>query len=169
MKKKKSLLSLVLIALVLVLGVGYAVVSTQDLTISGSASVAESTLDVVFTGETEKGGAGVTTATATTNGLTATINVTGLTAINDTATATYTIQNRETDLAASISKKAIENDKGEFFEVTTTVDTTPLTIAKNGTGTVTVSVKLIKMPIEPADSTADITVTLLATPEQPAA
>ena len=169
MKKKKSLLSLVLIALVLVLGVGYAVVSTQDLTISGSASTATSTLDVSFEGTANSAGAGTTIATAIKGDLTASIKVTGLTAIGETATATYTIQNKEIDLAALISKKEITNDKGEFFEVTTSVDKAEdaITIEPEGTGTVTVSVKLIKMPIETTDSTAQITVTLLATPVQP--
>lgn len=169
MKKKKSLLSLALIALVLVLGVGYAVVSTQNLTISGSASTAESTLKVSFNGETTHGGKGTTVATATEGALTATINVTGLEAVGDIATATYTIQNKEQDLAASISNKEIENDKEAFFEVTTSVDSNPLTIEDGETGKVTVSVKLIKMPIESADSKATIKVTLEATPQQPAA
>lgn len=167
MKNKKSLLSLGLLALVLVLGVGYAVVSTQNLTISGTASVAESTLNVSFEGTTTPGGVGTTTATATKGDLTANITVTGLTKIGDTATATYTIQNLEKDLNASITKQTITNDKEAFFEVTTSVDTTATVIEKEGTGTVTITVKLIKMPIESADSTAKISVKLLATPVQP--
>lgn len=167
MKNKKSLLSLGLLALVLVLGVGYAVVSTQNLTISGTASVAESTLAVSFNGVTTTGGAGTTTATATKGALTADISVTGLTAIGDTATATYTIQNLEKDLNASITKETITNSNEAFFEVTTSVDSAATVIEKEKTGTVTVTVKLIKMPIASADSEAAITVKLLATPVQP--
>ena len=167
MKNKKSLLSLGLLALVLVLGVGYAVVSTQNLTISGTASVADSKLNVSFEGTTTPGGVGTTIATATKGDLTANIKVTGLTKIGDTATATYTIQNLEKDLNASITKQTITNDKEAFFEVTTSVDTTATVIEKEGTGTVTITVKLIKMPIESADSTANISVKLLATPVQP--
>ena len=167
MKNKKSLLSLGLLALVLVLGVGYAVVQTQNLTIGGTASVTDSTLKVSFEGTTDTSDDTKVIATATKGSLTADIQVTGLTAIGDTATATYTIQNLEQDLAAAITKEEIENNKGEFFEVTTSVDNSATTIAKNSTGTVTVTVKLIKMPIESTDSTASITVKLLATPVQP--
>lgn len=167
MKNKKSLLSLGLLVLVFVLGVGYAVVSTQNLTISGSASVAESTLDVSFEGTATTGGVGTTTATAEKGELTADITVTGLTAVGDTATATYTIQNLEKDLAAEITKAEITNSKSEFFEVTTSVDNSATTIGKNSTGTVTVTVKLIKMPIKDTDSKTQISVKLLATPVQP--
>lgn len=170
MKKKKSLLSLGLLALVLVLGVGYAVVSTQNLEIGGTASVAESTLDVSFEGTTTTDGDGTIVAEATKGSLSADITVTGLTAIGDTATATYTIQNLEKDLNASIAlaeQDGIENNKSEFFKVTTSVDATATTITKESTGTVTVTVELIKMPIESADSTANITVNLVATPVQP--
>ena len=169
MKNKKSLLSLGLLALVLVLGVGYAVVSTQNLTINGTAGVASSVLNVSFTKDTTTSGAGTTTATAAEGSLNADITVTGLTKIGDTATATYTIKNSEKDLSASITKQTITNDKEAFFEVTTSVDTTATVIGKESTGTVTVTVKLIKMPIESADSTAQISVKLLATPVQPAA
>lgn len=170
MKKKKSFLSFGLFALVLVLGIGYAVVSSQNLSITGSATVAESTLDVSFEGTTSTDGDGTTTATATKGALTANITVSDLNAIGDTATATYTIQNLETDLNADIllaDENGIVNDKSEFFEVTTSVDDTATTVEAEGTATVTVTVKLIKMPIETADSTANITVNLVASPVQP--
>ena len=50
MKKKKSLLSLGILALVLVLGVGYAVVSNVGLTFDGTATVADADLKVSITG-----------------------------------------------------------------------------------------------------------------------
>lgn len=166
MKNRRSILSLGLLALILVLGVGYAVVSSVDLTIGGTASVAESTLKVSFKDVASKSGENVTAET-TDGSLTATIAVTGLTKIGDTATATYTIQNKETDLSAEVLKKSIENDKEDFFEVTTSVDSAPAKIAAGSTETVTVTVKLIKMPILESDSTANITIKLNATPVQP--
>ena len=166
MKNKKSLLSLALIVLVLVLGVGYAVVSSVDLTISGTAKVKDSTLKVSFEGTTATAGKGTTTASATDGTTTATIAVTGLEAVGDVATATYTIQNEETDLDANVELKVngISNNKEEYFEVTTSADTTATKVSANGTATVTVSVKLIKMPIVEADSTATIGITLTASP-----
>lgn len=167
MKNKKSFLSLGLLLLVLVLGVGYAVVSNVTLEIGGTASVAESELKVSFNGETATDGDGTITAESVDGELEADITVTGLTAVGDIATATYTIKNEEESLNASISEKEISNDKETYFKVTTSVEETPVLIEKGQTGTVTVNVELIKMPIEQADSTANITVTLQASPVQP--
>lgn len=170
MKKKNNVMVLVLVALVLVLGVGYAVVSSVTLTISGTAKVADSNLNVVFNGTTAVSSAEKVTATAQADSLTANITVTGLTAVNETVTATYTIENKEADLDASVIKDSIEVSKSEFFEVTTDMDSTAKTVAKNnGTNTVTVTVKVKKLPIEEADSTTNITVKLKATPVQPGA
>lgn len=167
MKNKKSLLSLGLFALVLALGIGYAVVSTQNLDIGGTAGVQESTINVSFEGTTTNEGDGTITATATKGSLTANITVTGLAAIGDTASATYTIQNLEKDLNASITKESIENNKTDYFEVTTSVDQNATIVEHEGTATVTITVKLIKLPIDKEDSTATIKVNLLATPVQP--
>lgn len=160
MKNKKSLLGLGLLALVLVLGVGYAVVSDVVLTINGSASVGTEDLKVSFEG-TVAADQGVT-ASATKGSLTGNIEVTGLDHIGDTATATYTIQNLETDVAAEITKESITVSNSGYFKVTTSVDNDALTIARNNTGTVTVTVELIKMPITAEESTTSITVKLNA-------
>jgi hypothetical protein len=163
MRNRKSLLGLVLLALVLVLGVGYAVVSSVTLSIDGSATVAKSTLKVSFEGTVTDGGS------ATKGALTAILDVKGLTKIGDTKTVTYTIQNEETDLDASVLLKgAISNSKSEFFEVTTSASSA-VVVKKGSTATVTVTVKLIKAPILEEDSTTNITVTLEATPQQPTA
>ena len=159
MKNKKSLLGLGLLALVLVLGVGYAAVSSVNLTISGNATVANETLNVSFDGTVETSSTDVT-ATATAGTLKGTIAVTGLDAIGDTATATYTIQNLETDVAAKVTKNSITVSNSEYFKVTTSIDEGELKIDRNGTGTVTVTVELIKMPITADESTTDITVVL---------
>ena len=65
---------------------------------------------------------------------------------------------------ANVIKKQISNDKPEFFEVTTSVDDSAETITAGGTGTVTVTVRLIKTPIEISDSTANIQIDLTASP-----
>lgn len=165
MKNKKSLLSVCLLVLVLILGVGYAVVSSVDLTISGTAKVKSSNLKVSFNG-TATPSSDKVTATATDKSLSANIAVTDLT-LGESVTATYTIQNEETDVNAQILKKSITNDKEAYFKVTTDVDSSAKTITAGGTTTVTVTVELIKTPVESADSTANITVTLEATPVQP--
>ena len=163
MNRKKTLYGLGLLALILVLGVGYAVVSEVALNIDGSATVASEALKVSFNGVTDTEDDDKVVASSTDNSLNATIQVTSLT-LNEEVSATYTIKNQETDVDANVIKKQISNDKPEFFEVTTSVDDSAETITAGGTGTVTVTVRLIKTPIETGDSTANIQIDLTASP-----
>ncbi len=167
MKNKKHLYGLIIFVMVLVLGVGYAVVSSVDLTITGTAGTETKNLDVVISAASPNDTSADVYGTVTNPaGLTATIHVANMQAVGETQTVTYTITNNETDVAASILKKTITVDKSEFFSVTTSVDSNPVVAQANGTATVTVTVTLIKMPIEAADSTANITVTLTASAVQ---
>ena len=163
MNRKKTLYGLGLLALILVLGVGYAAVSEVALNIDGSATVASEALKVSFNGVTDTEDDGKVVASSTDNSLNASIQVTSLT-LNEEVSATYTIKNQETDVDANVIKKQISNDKPEFFEVTTSVDDSAETITAGGTGTVTVTVRLIKTPIETSDSTANIQIDLTASP-----
>ena len=163
MNRKKTLYGLGLLALILVLGVGYAAVSEVTLNIDGSATVASEALKVSFNGVTDTEDDDKVVASSTDNSLNASIQVTNLT-LNEAVSATYTIKNQETDVDANVIKKQISNDKPEFFEVTTSVDDSAETITAGGTGTVTVTVKLIKTPIETSDSTANIQIDLTASP-----
>ena len=162
MRNKKSLLSICLFALVLILGVGYAVVNYVDVSISGTAGAKAEPIKASFTDKTKVSDASKVTATATANTLSGTIKVTGLT-LNETVTATYTIQNKETDVDATVKQQSITNSNTEYFEVTTDA-TTAKTVSKGGSVEVTVSVKLKKTPVTEADSTATIGVTFRATP-----
>lgn len=168
MKKKNSMFALALIAMVLVLGVGYAVISGVTLTISGSASTATKNLDVVISAanpnDTSANVYGTVTNPA---GLTATIHVANMSSVGETQTVTYTISNRDSDVAAEISMKSITPSNNEYFEVTTSVDSSTVTVRPNDTNTVTVTVRLKKMPLIDADSSANITVELNANPVQP--
>lgn len=162
MKNRKSMLSLGLIVLVLFLGIGYAVVNATDLTISGTASVEESNMDVEFTDAVE-GSAKVTEATIG-DGLHATIKVEGLSK-GETVTATYTITNNDDALTALVTEKSIVVTKDAYFTVKTDLGTGK-TIAPGDSIEVVVSVSLTAVPVAEADSTTDITVNLLATPQQ---
>ena len=163
MNRKKTLYGLGLLALILVLGVGYAAVSEVTLNIDGSATVASEALKVSFNGVTDTEDDDKVVASSTDNSLNASIQVTSLT-LNEEVSATYTIKNQETDVDANVIKKQISNDKPEFFEVTTSVDDSAEKITAGGTGTVTVTVRLIKTPIETSDSTANIQIDLTASP-----
>lgn len=164
MKNNKSLLSLGIIALVLFLGVGYAVVNTTNLTIGGTASVADSQMNVKFSRETDDisvSNADKVTATVT-DDLNATIAVRNLT-VEEPVYATYTIVNHDTTLAATIAEKNVTVTPSEYFDVDTEIANNG-TVTANGETTVKVTVKLIKVPVSKDDSTANITVNLTATP-----
>ena len=170
MKNRKSLLGLGLLVLVLILGVGYAVVNDVELTISGTAS-ANSKLNVYFTGtpQTTNAENGKVTATIT-NENTATIEVTDLT-YEETVTAVYTIKSDEKDITANLSEKSISvmsipgegeqaKDLTEFFDVKLALAEEEL--APGASTTATVTVQLVKTPTEFVDSTADIEIVILA-------
>lgn len=174
MKKRKTLLGLGLLALVLVLGVGYAAISGVDLSISGTAATATEATDlkVSFNGTVTPTDAtsGKVVGTATDGSLTGTITVTDL-LLNETVSAVYELKNEETDVDAIVKlaeSNGIVNSNTEFFQVTTSLDSNAeLNVAagSNGTAKVTVNVKLIKTPVTREEGTANITINLTADPE----
>lgn len=165
MKNNKSLLSLGIIALVLFLGVGYAVVNTTNLTIGGTASVKDSQMNVKFTAAV----AGSNKVTATkSDDLNATIAVSNLERVGEEVTATYTIKNDDTSLSAIITERSIVVDQSDYFTVTTDLGTGK-TVKENGTLDVVVTVKLAKMPVSSDNSRANISINLTATPVEPTA
>lgn len=169
MKNKKSLLSFGLLALVLVLGVGYAVVSNVDLTIGGSASVEEADLKVSFKSvEVDKTSANenIEVNNTVTDGAIADTFTISKMALNDEVVLTYTVQNKETDVAATLTEKdgiTISNDNEEYFSATSEIVDSNIP-ANGGTTTVKVTVKLIKTPVESSDSSASFDLTLNAAP-----
>lgn len=168
MKNNKSLLSFGIIALVLFLGVGYAVVNTTNLTIGGTASVQDSQMNVRFSRDVAVAVSNSEKVTATvTDDLNATIAVRNLT-VDEPVTATYTIQNYDGDLAAKIATKNITVTPSDYFEVDTEIAGDG-TVAAGKETTVTVTVSLVKVPVSKDDSTANISVNLTATPVDPAA
>lgn len=173
MKNKKSLLSLGLITLVLILGVGYAVVSNVGLKISGKVS-ANSDLKVSFQSADASDDEKIT-ATTTDGSLTATINVQNLSSVGDEVTATYVIQNKETDVDAKVVEKEIKvltedgTDLSKYFSVTTDIDENDgLGIDREGTAEVVVTVALLETPLTDKTSTANITIELDASAVVPA-
>lgn len=165
MKRRNTYVGLILLLAVLMLGIGYAAMSNITLNIGGSASaiVEDENFKVKFTGTPEVSSSDVT-ATIT-DDHNATLNVTGLSAKGDKVTATYTIENASEDLSASVAVPTITNSNEDYFTVTTDMSTSQ-TLAAGGNTTVTVTVELVKTPVD-ADQTADIKVSLVASPVQP--
>lgn len=161
MKKKKSLLSLGLIALVLVLGVGYAVVSSVDLEFTGTAKgVAEADLKVeigtITPESTDKRGY---------SGSLKSVNFTVFDmTLEEEVTFNIEILNKETDIDATLEDVAnsITNSNPEYFTVTHSI--TNATIPAKGSTTVKLTVKMIKTPVTNESNQADFGFTLKAKP-----
>ena len=157
----------VLLAIILV-AVGYAAITNVTLNINGTAQSGanQSNFVVEFIGTPTTGGKGTTTATidssVKTNG---TVTVNGLTAKGDEATATYTIENTSKDLSAELTANVSKNTNTEYFDVKYNI-AEPSTLEHGATTTITVTVTLIKTPID-TDPTSDIGITITATPQQP--
>lgn len=86
--------------------------------ITGSASVTGHTIDVEFT-QAQIDGVGNTAGIDAQDSLKATINVSSLSQIGDTVTATYTIINNEPDLNADVTAGTITG-ANQYFSVTAT-------------------------------------------------
>ena len=159
----KIILTIVLAA-VLIIGVGYAAINSITLQITGQLAAAPS--DANFNVKFINASPSDETADVfgiITGDLTATLNVKGLTAKGQTATATYTIQNTSEDLSASLTATAT-NQNTEYFRVLTGFSET--NIAKGETSTLTVTVELIKTPID-AEVTDTVGIKITASPVQP--
>lgn len=171
MKKKKTFLGVALLVAVLMLGIGYAVVSNVGLNITGTATADTSDANFVvkFDKDTAITTAGTGTITGTITGdQAATLNITGLTAKNQTASATFTVKNASPDLTANLSVLTEEitetGDDTGYFAIDAEFDESSIT-AGNST-TVTVTVTMLKTPVD-GTKTGTIKVQLQAAPVQP--
>ena len=164
MKNKKSLLSLVIFALVLILGVGYAVVSSVDLTIGGTAGVKNASLKVDFESVADTKTSGATIShTLTQHAKEDEFTITDM-VLNETVTMEYTVANHETDVDADLTEKiALSNNNPEYFEVSYKINGNE--IKAGGTTTVTVTVKLVKTPVTEAQGKTTVSLTLNAAPK----
>lgn len=170
MRSRKSFLGLGILVLMLVLGVGYAVVNNVTLTISGTATAKEADLNVHFTDEVvvTNNATNATASGSHTDGIDATITVADMT-LEEEVTLVYTIVNEEADVNASLATPdvTVENTNGDdlssYFNVTATLGKNTLN-ANGDTTTVTVVVKLAQTPTIADYSTADINITIDASP-----
>ena len=158
----------VLLAIILV-AVGYAAITNVTLNINGTAKsgASQSNFVVEFVGTPTTGGKGTTTATINASKNTeGTVEVSGLTAKGDTATATYTVKNQSQDLSADLTAEATSSNE-KYFETICTVEKTTLKAQEETT--LTVTVKLLKTPIDESkeDLTSNIGVSITAEPKQP--
>lgn len=162
MRSKKSYKMLIIFGLILCLGIGYAVVNSVTLTISGSVGAGSKTMDVSFNGTKTISNTTKGSATVTAGSTTATFTVSNMT-LNETITFTYTVQNKENDVAADVTLSA--SGSNNYFTVTASPTST--TIQPGSISVVTVVVKMIKTPINSSDSSTSFTVNINAVPKEP--
>ena len=162
MKNRKKMITTALIVLVLLLGVGYATVSSVNLNINGTAKAESKELQVFYDGVNSGTSAKVTAISSPVNTRAATFTVENMT-LNETVTMTFEVKNYETDVNATLAAPSVTQNKNEdYFQVTTSCDKT--TLNAGDTATITVNVKLIKTPVSEEAGSTTVTVTMAASP-----
>ena len=159
----------VLVLAVILVAVAYAAITSTQLNINGTgnATTKQDNFKVEFIGKPTTGGKGTTVATIDSNIKTnGNVEVNGLTAKGDEATATYTVKNLSADLSADLSAEATSSNE-EYFEALCTLEKTTLKAQEETT--LKVTVRLSKTPIDETKENlkTDIGVTVTAEPKQP--
>ena len=162
-KKQLKILTFALI-MVVVLGIGYAGITAINLVINGeaTASVDQNNFKVKFLSEenvtpTITGGENNTVEVV--DDLTAKFSVNTLTAEGDSEVATFRVRNDSKGIGAKI-KLGLTNTNTDYFKVTESIADSELQAGDETT--VTVTVEMLKTPVESEVSTT-ITATLEAT------
>lgn len=162
MKNRKKMITTALIVLVLLLGVGYATVSSVNLNINGTAKAESKELQVFYDGVNSGTSAKVTTISSPDKARTATFTVDNMT-LDETVTMTFEVKNYETDVNATLAAPSVtQNTNEEYFQVTTSCNKT--TLNAGDTATITVNVKLIKTPVTEEAGSTTVTVEMAASP-----
>ena len=169
MGKNTKIVGGVLLITIILVAVAYAAITNVELNINGvgSAQAKQENFKVEFIGTPSTSGKGTTTATISESDKTkGTVNVTGLTAKGDEATATYTVKNLSSDISADLTAEATSSNQ-TYFEVICSLEKTTLKAQEETT--LKVTVRLLKTPIDETkeDLNSDIDVTLTADPKQP--
>lgn len=164
MDKSKTRFAMIIMLVVFFLGVGYALVNSVTLNITGTGTSKTQELEVVFKEETIVTNSEKVVATKKEDeDLSANLEVKNL-KLNETVAATYTVQNKELDVNANLVTTSIVNSNPEYFKVTTNLKENDIVQAKNGELDIKISVTLIKTPLTKEQSEAQITITFNATP-----
>ena len=156
-KKSKTIVGVVLVITVLLIAVGYAMISSINLNISGTASGTGNSenFKVLFTDVTKSSD----NVEASISGLTGKMKVTGLTTLGDEETATFTIANQSTDINTKLSVAIDQNTaiNTEYFDISFIGGNE--TITAGNTSTITVKVRLVKTPIDDVSTSFNIKLT----------
>lgn len=153
MKNRKSLIAVLLVA-VMLLGIGYAAL-TDTLDITGSADVNQSAAEEAFNEDiyfsaAVANEAGNTASVNADNNDKASFTAKTLKGKGDKVTFTFTIKN-DGDVAATVTPKlnaSLGNTNPEYFSLTSDWDGGSKVLAANSEVTYTLTVELLKTPTE---------------------
>ena len=168
-KHKKGLVIVLLLIAVLVLGVGYAAITSVTLDINGQAAATsdDENFDVNFVGtpsfDKMHANTDATIVAAISDVHNATIQVTNLKKVGDYVTATYDIENVSPEEIIAELSANVSNSNSTYFDVSYEFEEDA--IAKGEQTTITVKVELKKVVVGD-DQTADIEVAITATPQE---
>ena len=119
MDKSKTRFAMIIMLVVFFLGVGYALVNSVTLNVTGTGTSKTQELEVIFKEETIVTNSEKVVATKKEDeDLSANLEVKNL-KLNETVAATYTVQNKELDVHANLVTTSIVNSNPEYFKVTT--------------------------------------------------
>lgn len=171
-KQKKIIIGVILVAIIL-MGVGYAALTSTTLTITGTASAtaAQDNFKVYFTGENtiKNPDNSDVEVTVTPQATTATVSISGLSKKGDTAYAILEIENGSNDVDAESVQVTTQDTDTAIFDIAAIMcDQSGQTISNyevaSGAKTyVKVSATLLQTPTTDANTTISVTIT--ATPK----
>ena len=177
MKNRKSFFGFILLALTLVLGVGFATISAIDFTVDGTIDAADDYIKVNFTNDITITTEGITTSnvTASAANQAATVEVSEMRNIGDKAVITFEIENNETDLDAVIQGLNVYATAAsdtlftsDYYSVTVVAGTgSNPTVYSEATLDVVVTVELKRIPLGNVADEASFVVKFSAVPAQP--
>ena len=165
MRRRTNYYGFIIFALLIFLSVGYAVVNSVSLTVTGTAGAGTQTLAVSFTGEYTISNTYKGKATVAANSTSATFTASNMT-LNEEITFKYIIANNEKDINASVAASVASNG---YFQITlketsNVGSSINFDLPSNTSTILQVVVKMIKTPITASDSTANFTVNINASP-----
>ena len=157
--RKNNFKLFVIFGLILFLAVGYAVVNSVSLTVSGSSSAGTTDLKVYFNGNKTLSNSSKLSVDVL-NGSTSATFVASDVELNENVSFLLEVVNNEIDVPAKIT--ITTNGSNDFYTVYS--DQSSLVIQPGETKQVGIFVNMKKTPITSADSVANFTITLDAVP-----
>lgn len=164
MKQKRTFIAILLVIAVLGLGIAYANITDDVLTINGTAKVSpdDSAFKVMFTDESHSGK--VSKVELTENGTKATLTMDDFKAAEEAGQAVLTISNLSEEYAADLEVTISGASADSNFEITEKLAASTLTNVNGDASTTTYTLDVKALKAVTSEVTKAITVEITATP-----